>query len=107
MLELGEAAADLHREVGGVAAGIDRIAPIAAAVLVGAFAGHYHEGLRAGGWGGEALILPALDAAGVAEAVAFLRTGDRVLLKGSRGSAMERLLAGFATAEVGSCGPSA
>ena len=52
---------------------------------------HGAAAARAAG-GAEVLHVAALDEAGVAAIAAVLRTGDEILLKGSRGSRMERLV---------------
>ncbi len=88
MLELGEAAPAAHRELGQVAA---QTAP-ALLLAVGAFAEHVVEGARAGG-----LPPSASRTAPDAEAAAlllsgWLRPGDLLLLKGSRGVRLERIL---------------
>lgn len=101
MLELGPEAAALHREVGGVAAEIARSTPLAAVVAVGRHAADIAEGLRAGHFAGTVRTYQQLDAQATAGVQELLRPGDRVLLKGSRGSAMERVLAAVpAEAEV-------
>ncbi|MFO0829698.1 MAG: UDP-N-acetylmuramoyl-tripeptide--D-alanyl-D-alanine ligase [Phycisphaerales bacterium] len=100
MLELGDASASLHREVGAVAAQVSSSTHIAAVVLVGAFAEDTLRGLRDGGWDGEALVLDSLEPADVARARRCLVAGDAVLLKGSRGSRMERLLAEYAASAL-------
>ncbi|MDZ4753920.1 MAG: UDP-N-acetylmuramoyl-tripeptide--D-alanyl-D-alanine ligase [Phycisphaerae bacterium] len=92
MLELGDAAAALHREVGAEAAAVDRVRRLHAAILVGTFAPHTHEGLRSAGWSGDALVVPALNSWTLPQVLGSFRAGDAVLLKGSRGSAMERVL---------------
>jgi len=86
MLELGEAAPALHREVGeaAAAAGFD---PVWA---VGAFAGEVARGAAARG--ATTGTWPDADAA-AAELPGRLRPGDLVLLKGSRGVRLERALA--------------
>ncbi len=88
MLELGSAAAEEHRELGRVAA---QTAP-ALLLAVGAFAESVAAGARAGGLGPSA-IATAPDVEAAAPVLAgWLRPGDLVLLKGSRGVRLERLL---------------
>jgi UDP-N-acetylmuramoyl-tripeptide--D-alanyl-D-alanine ligase len=99
MLELGAAAADCHREVGRLLAEINRTVPVHAVGVVGRHADSYAAGLRDGGWQGDLAEASDLDAEGVRRIRPLLRPGDRVLVKGSRGAAMERLLAAVA-AEV-------
>jgi len=89
MLELGERSEELHASVGRAAAAQ---AP-ALAVFVGEASAHGASAARAAaGPGTEVLHVPALDESGVASIAARLRAGDHVLLKGSRGSRMERLV---------------
>ncbi len=82
MLELGPAEADFHRGVGASAAarGVDLL------VAVGHRAAAYPDGAA----GVECVAFPDTDAA-VAGAPALIRPGDVVLVKGSRGMAMERV----------------
>ncbi|MFP4038938.1 MAG: UDP-N-acetylmuramoyl-tripeptide--D-alanyl-D-alanine ligase [Desulfosudaceae bacterium] len=87
MLELGEHAREMHREIGHLAAarGIDKI------FAAGEFAGEVAEGARLGG------MSPAAVAAGSKAAITrllleIIRPGDRVLVKGSRGMAMETVV---------------
>jgi UDP-N-acetylmuramoyl-tripeptide--D-alanyl-D-alanine ligase len=91
MLELGDGAAAMHAEVGRAAAG----SGVALAVFVGELGAHGADAARAAGGCG-VLHVPALDDAGVAAIASALRAGDAVLLKGSRGSRMERLAAALA-----------
>jgi UDP-N-acetylmuramoyl-tripeptide--D-alanyl-D-alanine ligase len=86
MLELGEQAAQLHHDVGeaAAAAGIVRV------LALGTFAAELAEGARASGAEADSFtdfdeLLAALDAT--------LAAGDRVLVKGSRGMQMERVVA--------------
>jgi UDP-N-acetylmuramate-alanine ligase len=99
MLELGDAAPAEHRALGGAAAaaGPDLL------LAVGDFAGEVAAGARAAGLPGAA-IETAPDANAAADLLAaWLRPGDRVLLKGSRGVRLEgaitRLLAAGAIRE--------
>jgi len=91
MLELGEGAAAAHRAVGSAAAaaGVDLL------ILLGAQQKHVAEGARAGGMSADRALL-----AGDAVRAATLlreraRPGDTVLLKGSRGMKMEKVLEEF------------
>jgi len=89
MLELGESAADLHYEVGRQVA----LAPIDRLYLVGPFSRSTAAGALAGGLAGEAIVhFPTLDPA-LVEIPAQLAEGDLVLLKGSRATGLERLVA--------------
>jgi UDP-N-acetylmuramoyl-tripeptide--D-alanyl-D-alanine ligase len=96
MLELGEESPALHAEVGrgAVAAGAGL------AVFVGEASAHGAAAARAAG-GTDVLHVPALDPAGVAAIAAALRPGDVILLKGSRGSRMERLVEALAARATG------
>ena len=81
MLELGEASPQLHREIGRYASerGVDVL------IAVGPLAAHAGET-----FGGEVHAVP--DAAAAAAALApLLRGDDTVLVKGSRGVALERV----------------
>ncbi len=91
MLELGDAAVDAHREVGRIAArlGVDVI------IAMGALAKHIGDGAIEAG-----MARDQVTAAGShAEAGALLRersrSGDAVLIKGSRGMKMEKILEEF------------
>jgi UDP-N-acetylmuramoyl-tripeptide--D-alanyl-D-alanine ligase len=89
MLELGPASEALHEEVGRAAGGLglDRIE------AVGRFAAATLRGAEADGFRGEARRHESLGEAELAAILGRLEPGDAVLLKGSRGSAMERVLA--------------
>jgi UDP-N-acetylmuramoyl-tripeptide--D-alanyl-D-alanine ligase len=87
MRELGDAADEAHRAVGGLAAslGVDLL------VVVGEQARQIHHGaLGTPGWSGQALW--AADAASASTAVASaVRPGDVVLVKASRAAGLERV----------------
>lgn len=89
MLELGEATGALHREVGAAAAR----SGLGLLVCVGPSAGRTAEGARAAGrtdveaFDTVETLLPELDR--------LVRAGDRVLVKGSRGMRMERVVEGI------------
>ena len=88
MLELGKEAAELHRAIGAkAAANVDLL------VAVGDFA----EALCAGAGTAGMPRERAIAFAGVAQALEFLqqeqRSGDRILVKGSRGMQLERVVA--------------
>jgi UDP-N-acetylmuramoyl-tripeptide--D-alanyl-D-alanine ligase len=87
MLELGEAAAEAHRRVGRYAA--ERVDLL---VAVGPTASDYAAGASEGGLSGESVTEAAdLDAA-LPALLARLEPGDVVLLKGSRGAALDVLV---------------
>jgi len=90
MLELGPQAPSLHSQVGALAAqsGISRL------YACGTYAESVASGARDAG-------LPAADAITgsreeiIADLIAWLKPGDWVLVKGSRGMAMEKVVAGL------------
>lgn len=96
MLELGDAAPEMHRKVGLLLATIG----VAAVFLQGEFAQAMAEGAREGGLAAEQILFLQDDE----EAVAFLKRklgkGDWVLVKGSRRMKMDRLAARLAE-EIG------
>ncbi|MHB8835576.1 MAG: UDP-N-acetylmuramoyl-tripeptide--D-alanyl-D-alanine ligase [Candidatus Methylomirabilia bacterium] len=95
MLELGAAAPAEHQGLGRVAA---QTAP-ALLLAVGAFAERVAEGARAEGLPASALAT-APDAEAAAHLLAgWLRRGDLLLLKGSRGVRLERILERLRAAE--------
>ena len=91
MLELGETAADAHREVGRIAArlGVDVL------ITLGTLAKHINEGALEAGMPQDRVI----SAGSHGEAAALLKElskdGDAVLIKGSRGMKMEKILEEF------------
>jgi UDP-N-acetylmuramoyl-tripeptide--D-alanyl-D-alanine ligase len=85
MLELGERSADLHRELGREAAraGVDSI------LLVGTHVEAAASGAREAGLGRESLVHFASAEEAALGATRLVRPGDVVLVKGSRGMALE------------------
>ena len=88
MLELGELSAELHHEIGREAAraGVDAI------VLVGTLVRAAASGALEGGLGSEAVVHFATTEEAARGAAELVRTGDVVLVKGSRGMALERVV---------------
>ncbi|HZW10285.1 MAG TPA: UDP-N-acetylmuramoyl-tripeptide--D-alanyl-D-alanine ligase [Phycisphaerales bacterium] len=87
MLEMGAAGPDAHRDLGRL---IAQTRPASLVILVGPLAALAAEPLASAGI--DVARLPDLDAPGAAAAAGLLREGDCVLLKGSRGMRLERLL---------------
>lgn len=88
MLELGDASAEAHREV-GAHAGLTADVLIA----IGPTAADYEAGARAAGMPAHAVHSIADRERAAALLLSELRPGDVVLLKGSRGAALDLLLA--------------
>ena len=88
MLELGELSAELHHDLGREAArsGVDAV------LLVGSFVRAAAAGALEGGLGAGALSHFATTDEAVRGAVDLVREGDVVLVKGSRGMALERVV---------------
>lgn len=93
MRELGEAGPALHAEVGAASA---------LHVPVGIFIGRLtrHAGAAAAARGVASHSFEAIDDRTIHHVRALLRDGDAVLVKGSRGSAMERLIEGLRAARA-------
>ncbi|OEU75827.1 MAG: UDP-N-acetylmuramoylalanyl-D-glutamyl-2, 6-diaminopimelate--D-alanyl-D-alanine ligase [Desulfuromonadales bacterium C00003107] len=88
MLELGEAAAQLHREVGQVAAGcVDEL------LLLGDFASETAAAARHAGLNKKQVTIATDHQDLVGRLLQIVQPGDRVLIKGSRGMAMEKICA--------------
>ena len=92
MLELGLHAASAHREIGGLAAQ----AGLALLVTVGPNARGIAEGALAAGLGAQRVVAVADATEAAATLRWLLRDGDFVLLKGSRGMHLEKVLEAFA-----------
>jgi UDP-N-acetylmuramoyl-tripeptide--D-alanyl-D-alanine ligase len=91
MLELGPAAAEIHRTVGAAVARLG----IGLLITVGPLARYIAEGARGAGMARD-LVLEAEDTSrGSALLKECSRAGDTVLVKGSRGMKMERVLEGL------------
>ncbi len=92
MLELGGDAASLHQEIGrAVARGVGGTPP-EVAIFVGPLAAHAAEACRSVG-GCKVVQVAELNPQGISRVVCEFSAGDAILLKGSRGAALERLLA--------------
>lgn len=89
MLELGPATPAAHREIGALAAQLG----YAHLILYGNFKHYIQEGAVAAGLPAHRIHLVADHAAGAAIVKKVGRPGDYLLIKGSRGARMERLLA--------------
>lgn len=86
MLELGDASAQLHRDIGRVAAGCaDWL------LLLGEMAQEVAAGALEAGMPADKVRHVADHAEGIAVLRSLLRAGDRVLVKGSRGMRMEKI----------------
>jgi UDP-N-acetylmuramoyl-tripeptide--D-alanyl-D-alanine ligase len=90
MLELGPSSEALHEEVGRAAGSLPGLGRIEA---VGRFAAATLRGAASAGFRGDTRRHEALGEPELGAILDGLRPGDAVLLKGSRGSAMERVLA--------------
>lgn len=91
MLELGQGSPEQHREVGGAAArlGIDLL------ITVGPLSTHIAAGAREKGMAADRVIEAGSTAAAAGLLRSLSRSGDVVLVKGSRGMKMESVLEGF------------
>ncbi|UCF78569.1 MAG: UDP-N-acetylmuramoyl-tripeptide--D-alanyl-D-alanine ligase, partial [Candidatus Eiseniibacteriota bacterium] len=87
MLELGESSESWHEEIGRVAAGADAV------LLYGDFATAVRRGAERGGMNGAAVRIFATHDELAQEIASIWRQGDLFLVKGSRGMAMEQVLA--------------
>jgi UDP-N-acetylmuramoyl-tripeptide--D-alanyl-D-alanine ligase len=88
MRELGDEAARAHRELGVQAAG----AGLDGLFLLGTHAAEVRAGAQAAGLGQERIVVSTSHEELGAQLRGFLRPGDLLLLKGSRGAAMEEVL---------------
>jgi UDP-N-acetylmuramoyl-tripeptide--D-alanyl-D-alanine ligase len=91
MLELGEQGAEEHREIGRLAArlGVDVI------IAVGELSARILDGARDGGMPKSALFAAGSHAEAAGLLTRQSRIGDAVLIKGSRGMKMEKILEEF------------
>ena len=91
MLELGESAERAHRELGArvPAARVDAL------FLMGTHAALVRDAAVAGGLAPERITIAATHDAVAAALRALLRDGDLVLVKGSRGARLEKVIAGL------------
>ncbi len=87
MLELGERSADMHRSIGQMVADshIDRL------YTAGEFAASLADGAREGGMAEEKIVCDTKDTI-TGQLITDLEGGDLVLVKGSRGMAMETVV---------------
>jgi len=91
MLELGDAAAESHREIGRTVSGLG----IDLLICVGPLARHIAEGAVMAGMARSKVFEAETTARGAAFLREHSRPGDTVLVKGSRGMKMETVLEGF------------
>jgi len=91
MRELGSTAGDAHEALGAAAAA----AELDALYVLGPHAERVRIGAEAAGLAADRITIAASHEELVAQLHATLRTGDVLLLKGSRGAAMEQVLRGL------------
>lgn len=89
MLEQGSGGPDVHREIGQA---LGRRTAIDLVVLVGPLMGFAAERLAKAWPAAKIVMQPSLDDASAGTVAGLLKPGDCVLLKGSRGMALERVL---------------
>jgi UDP-N-acetylmuramoyl-tripeptide--D-alanyl-D-alanine ligase len=88
MRELGSQTAEAHRALGAVAAGVC----LDALFLLGDHAGEVRAGAEGAGMGSDRIIVGSSHEDLAARLGAYCRAGDVLLVKGSRGAAMEEVL---------------
>ena len=88
MRELGAASAAAHRDLGTAAAE----ACLDALFLLGEHAGQVRAGAETAGLPADRIVVASTHAELAERLLAYCRPGDVVLLKGSRGAAMEEVL---------------
>jgi UDP-N-acetylmuramoyl-tripeptide--D-alanyl-D-alanine ligase len=93
MLELGADGPALHREIGQRIIDLDGRIGIDHAVLIGELVAHIADALAAAWPESRFTIMPQLNDATGRIIIDLLRPGDAVLVKGSRGLELERLIA--------------
>jgi UDP-N-acetylmuramoyl-tripeptide--D-alanyl-D-alanine ligase len=87
MLELGPTGPELHAETGAAVCGrLDLL------VAAGELARHFVEGARRAGKDASALAAFSDSAAAAEAAAGLVQPGDAVLVKGSRGARMEKVV---------------
>jgi len=89
MLELGEAAVDLHRRIGRIVATIG----VTAVLLRGDFAGDIAAGAREGGMSDDQIIVFDHEEEALRLLASRVQKGDWILVKGSRAMKMDRVAA--------------
>ncbi|HQK99800.1 MAG TPA: UDP-N-acetylmuramoyl-tripeptide--D-alanyl-D-alanine ligase [Smithellaceae bacterium] len=89
MLELGEAAVDLHRRIGRIVATIG----VTAVLLRGDFAGDIAAGAREGGMSEDQIIVFDHEEEALRLLASRVQKGDWILVKGSRAMKMDRVAA--------------
>ena len=91
MLELGDTAVEAHRETGRTVSGLG----IDLLICVGPLARHIAEGAIAAGMAHNRVFEAETTSQGASLLLEHSRPGDTVLVKGSRGMKMEKVLEGF------------
>ncbi len=90
MLELGESSADLHEQIGLLAAEtVERL------YLLGEMAGDIARGAMAGGLPTSSILVAKSHGEIIDDAIRFLAKGDCIIVKGSRGMRMETVAEGI------------
>ena len=101
MRELGAEAARAHRDLGTVAA----TASLDALFLLGEHASEVRAGAEAGGMPPDRIVIASDHDELAAQLRAYCGAGDLVLLKGSRGAAMEEVLRRMEAEPARECTP--